>query len=380
MKPKIVLGLFSLARLKFCACPSLPLEESADNLGKVSHNVAGASRIGGESQEEWNKSKFWHSTRPIGSDVLDVTIKGDSAGFGMKPPKLKPKLGIPNSFGACNLFCLGKLKKSQKDFPNPKSFETEFKKLENVEDKVRKLQTIFQRLNDPIMKHSKQEKWAKTFSKIMDAETPELKEPELEVEMQVQLLDSQIFAKRIAATTSQSLDTVTPFTKLQERLMNRLKENEDNMYLPLVEECLDNVLLFPLKTIEKILMNEAPRLLKGNPLLGPYFGTLTSAQASDEDFKNAWHQVAEFGMSSNADTLTRQKVAAVSLLSYAFEVATKDGPDAPKAQRAVKEMEAIVKNDNLQKNFMSPIRRKLISELAHYRADWNLRITSDKEF
>ncbi|MBW0559920.1 hypothetical protein O181_099635 [Austropuccinia psidii MF-1] len=118
--------------------------------------------------------------------------------------------------------------------------------------------------------------------------------------------------------------------------------------------------------MEKILDNQAAKLFENDPLLNDHFSKLSSADSTDKDFKTTWHEVANLGKSSNTATLTRQKVAAVSLLCYVFEVATRADPQAPQEKQAVVEMGAIVKDKDFENNFRGPLKKRLSWELAYY--------------
>ncbi|MBW0553989.1 hypothetical protein O181_093704 [Austropuccinia psidii MF-1] len=335
---------------QFCAC-RLSLGSKADDLGNFSHDAREANGI-----EKSTVGRKRPKALPIidhsASNTQHGTNEGITESIGRRLPNVKP------------------ISEQSKPLETGR-FEEEFNKLENVKDKVNKLQKIFKKLNFPTMKYSRQEKWAKTFAKIMDDQANELKERELEVEMQVQLLDLEIYAKRISATTSQSLEGETEFTRLQKSLATRLRRKEYTIeFEPFLENRLDNVLLITIGRMEKILDNQAAKLFGNDPLLKDHFSKLSSADCTDKDFKTTWHEVANSGKSSNTATLTRQKVAAVSLLCYVFEVATRADPQAPQAKRAVAEMRAIVKDNDFEKNFMGPLKKRLSWELAYYDTTW----------
>ncbi|MBW0504251.1 hypothetical protein O181_043966 [Austropuccinia psidii MF-1] len=247
----------------------------------------------------------------------------------------------------------------------------------SAQGRVPVLKEAFEKLIDPAMDPSMREKWAKTFAKIMDAQKDDLMERALEVEMQVQLLDLEVYAKRISATTSKSWDGLIAFTNLRERLADRLEHKVQILERePWLDYRLDNVLLFARDRMKDIVEDPAV-VFEENILLKEHYGKLTSTDSTDDEFKTIWHQVAELGKSTNTETLTRQKVVAVCLLCYVFEVATQDGPEGPQAIRAVKEMKAIVNNDNFQNDFIKPLWSRLSFELKDCQARWLQRKSSE---
>ncbi|MBW0502045.1 hypothetical protein O181_041760 [Austropuccinia psidii MF-1] len=402
MRPNIFIYFFYVFNCEFSADARFGGLFGAKSAAKAGHAISetGESSAGAEHIVGGDPLKFKRLGPLPPESASDLSGDGSLIGLVGGKPKAAPKLpSRPLSLmakkvsqGAVKIGDqiiekmmpqvyerLGEVRRLPEAKLDPIMFQKTFKNLQTVEEQVGELRQVFTHLNDPniVLSEKNIKKWEAVFLNIMDFKSTNIQNLKLELEMQIQVFDAQANARKVLMMRAKDLPRIgeqakTPrqpniFSELQETLWKRLELNQAD-----IDEQVRTInpleyVLLPSKQTIKSIIGDNLQVFKNDELLAPHVEALTSQSTSITAFVAVWRQVRGMTLIKRPIVYTtRQQAAAVSLLSYAFNMIMESAPKTPLAREVFGEARQITNPNSLRDLLIAPFIRRLEADMETY--------------
>ncbi|MBW0461810.1 hypothetical protein O181_001525 [Austropuccinia psidii MF-1] len=254
---------------------------------------------------------------------------------------------------------------------SPQEFLSHFEELSTMEEKLEEIRGIFRFFFAAPTGYSPSA-WAPVLGKSLKSLKSLKNGPEqrrLEAEMFIQLSDAEIYAVRKSSQPFIANMHTAPFRQLRKnlglKLANELPRTKaaQTARVDVMNDQEAYLLVRPDVLVTGALREKTMAFFEEHSLLR-HFKRMTSLEDKPEQRLQAWESVAKKAMQSNPNTLTRDKIAAVALLCYAFEFSFSAGSTPYQMGEALKMLRMIT--NKYGSAFSVMLRERMAETLKRY--------------
>ncbi|MBW0486043.1 hypothetical protein O181_025758 [Austropuccinia psidii MF-1] len=231
---------------------------------------------------------------------------------------------------------------------SPQEFLSHFEELSTMEEKLEEIRGIFKFFFAAPTGYSPSA-WAPVLGKSLKSLESLKNGPEqrrLEAEMFIQLSDAEIYALRKSPQPFIASKHTEPFRQLRQDLGLKLVDGlprtkaAQTARVDVMNDQEAYLLARPDVLVTGALGEKAMPFFEEHSLLR-HLKRMTSLEYKPELRLEAWESVAKKAVQSNTKTLTRDKIAAVACLCYAFEFSFRTGSTPDQMSEALKMLRMI---------------------------------------